>query len=123
MSRQQVQIRNLNDLRRYKMYLRRRLNVRQKILNVRIRKVEKQLTVPNITRELFRGSQWEIILPPVAEYLGRRLSGRSIIGIITGVIASIGSFKLFSGRKKSKKTTNLRQNNKSNQAEEDQLFI
>ena len=122
MSTQQVQIRNLSDLRRYKMLLRRRLHVRQKILNARLRKVEKGLTVPNVTRELFRGSQWEIVLPPLAEYLARRLSGKSIIGLITGVVASIGSIKLFSGRKKArKKTTKVKTTN--NETEEDQLFI
>ncbi len=122
MSTQQVQIKNLSDLRRYKMLLRRRLYVRHKILNARLRKVENGLTVPNVTRELFRGSQWELVLPPLAEYLARRLSGKSIIGLITGIIASVGSIKLFSGRKKVR-IKNNKTENKKNEAEEDQLFI
>ena len=122
MSSQQIRIRNLSDLQRYKLYLRRRLNVRQKILNARIRKVERELTVPNVTRELFRGSQWELILPPIAEYLGRRFSGKSIFGLIAGVIASLGSIKLFSGRRKTKKQDSHK-TEKIKESEEDQLFI
>ncbi len=121
MSRKQPQIRNLSELRRYKQYLQRHIRVRRKILNIRVRKVENELTVPNVTRELFRNSQWEVILPPLADYLSRRLSGKSIIGLITGIIASVGSIKLFSRRKKEKQT----KTNKSatGEADETQLFI
>ena len=102
--------------------MRRRLNVRQKILNIRLRKFENGLTVPNITRELFRGSQLELIMPPVAEYLATKLSGKSIYGIIAGLIASLGSIKFFARRKKSKAVKKERQK-KVIDKEEDQLFI
>ncbi len=124
MSTGQVQIRNLNDLRRYKMYLRKRMLVRQKILNVRLRKVERELTIPNITRELFRDSGWEVVLPPLADYLARKLSGKSIAGIIAGLFASLGSLKLFSSRKKNKKkAVKESRKGKDTASEEEQLFI
>ncbi len=118
----QVQIRNLNDLRRYKGYLRHKMRIRQKILNIRLRKVEKNLTVPNITREMFRGSTMEYFMPAVAEYLATKFSGKAIIGTIAGVIASVGSIKFFSGRKAKKvKAKKLPREDKT--PDEQQLFI
>ncbi len=118
----QVQIKNLNDLRRYKGYLRHKMKIRQKILNIRLRKVEKNLTVPNITREMFRGSSMEYFMPAVAEYLATKFSGKAIIGTIAGILASIGSIKFFSG-KKARKTKTKKLPNEDKITDDQQLFI
>ena len=114
-------IRNLNDLRQYKQFLNRKLKLRQKILNYRVRKVENSITVPNITRELFRGSQWELFLPPLVDYLVRKFSRKTLIGVISGLAASVGSIKFFTRKRDTNKKKVRKQISKD--SEENQLFI
>ena len=87
--------------------------IRQKILRVRLRKFEEDLTVPNITREMFRGSSMESILPPVMEVLSRKMGNKGLIGAIGGFLAGIGSLFAIFGRKRAKARKERKKNNSS----------
>ena len=126
MSRRTPKIKNLNDLRRYKYHLQRQLRIRGKILDIRLRRFEDKLTVPNVTRELFRGSKLEWAMPVAASYLSYKVkSGKNLLGIIGGFLAGFGS--IFSFIKRSKKTSKQSQgsyNSSSQNGDNDvQMFI
>ncbi len=104
MIRKRPKIRNIADLKRYKYHLQRQLRIRGKILDIRLRRFEDKLTVPNITRELFRGSKLEWAMPVAASYLNYKVkSGKNLLGIVGGFLAGFGS--IFSFIKRSKKAS------------------
>ncbi len=118
-------IKTLNDLRRHKYYLRRQLRLRAKILDLRIRRFEEKLTIPNITREMFRGSKLEYIAPVAASYLaGKVKSGKDLLGLVTGFFAGFGAiFKVFKRKKAVRPAPATRRVQEGKHYNEDQMFI
>ncbi len=101
MAQSTVQIKNLRDLQRYRAYLYRKARIRRKILKARLKKFERELTLPNITRELFRGTKVEWLVPIAANYLSEKVkSGKDLLGLIGGFFAGFGSIFSFIKRRK-----------------------
>ncbi len=127
MTQSKVQIRTLKDLQRYRASLYRKARIRKKILNARLKKFEQELTIPNITRELFRGSKVEWLMPTVANYLSYKVkSGKDLLSMIGGFFAGFGSIFSFIKRQKQNFKDKKQQKVKNKQPEQERdahMFI
>jgi len=102
--------------------LARKIRIRQKILDYRIRRVEQSFNLPNITKELVRGTRWEAFAPITQVLFQGKGNKGGIIALVTGVIT--GAAAIFS-RKKNKVASKKQQQPKetSNNISDDQMFI
>ncbi len=124
MPKQVKRIKTLNDLKRQKYYLQRQIKIRGKILDLRIRRFEQKLTVPNITREVFRGSKLEWAMPIAATYLSTKFkSGKDLLGILGGFFAGFGSIFGLLKRKNKAKSQKTPAKQKNSSYNEEQMFI
>ena len=116
-------IRNLNDLKRYKRKLRKKIYIRERLLNKHVKDFNKDFSGYYLADETIKylkleGTFWQF-LPMLFSQGGLR---KLLLPIISGIGTGLGSIFIFKN-KKSKKQGSTRSSTPRPPYEEDNLFI
>ena len=123
MKKEQYQLpKTLKEIQRRKKLLNNKLKIRAKLIEIRLRRFENSLNLPNITRELFRNTQYELFAPIVASFAVKNEKIKNIFKAIGSFIAGLStSLALF--RNQRIKTKKERKFKPTSRYKEDELFI